>query len=78
MVDNAEAVFLGAIERRESRGAHTRSDYPELDEERGRVNFVVKKEGREMKLDALQKEPIPPALMEVIEARYPQDYTRED
>ncbi|MGH7862897.1 MAG: FAD-binding protein, partial [Candidatus Dormibacteraceae bacterium] len=30
MVDNAEALFLCAIERRESRGAHTRSDYPDL------------------------------------------------
>ena len=31
MIDNAEGVFLCAIERRESRGAHTRRDYPELD-----------------------------------------------
>jgi succinate dehydrogenase / fumarate reductase flavoprotein subunit len=78
MVDNAEGLFLCAIERRESRGAHTRSDYPELDEELGKVNFVVSKAGREMKLDSIAKEPIPGELMEVINAKYTQDYTRED
>lgn len=36
----AEATLLGAIERRETRGAHNRSDYPELDPELT-VNFVV-------------------------------------
>lgn len=78
MVDNAEAVFLCAIERRESRGAHTRSDYPDLDEELGKVNFVVEKAGREMKLDSIAKEPIPTELQEVISAKYTQDYTREE
>ena len=78
MVDNAEAVFLCAIERRESRGAHSRSDYPDLDEELGKVNFVVAKHGKEMKLDAMAKEPLPAELREAVEAKYTQDYTRED
>ena len=38
----AEATILGAIERRETRGAHNRSDYPELDSSM-KVNFVVQK-----------------------------------
>jgi len=37
---SAEASLLGAVERRESRGAHNRSDYPELDLQLKR-NFVV-------------------------------------
>jgi succinate dehydrogenase / fumarate reductase flavoprotein subunit len=78
MVDNAEALFLSAIERRESRGAHTRSDYPEPDEELGKVNFVVQLDGREMKLDAIPKEPIPPELMEIINRKWTKDYVRED
>ncbi|MDQ3927401.1 MAG: FAD-binding protein [Actinomycetota bacterium] len=38
----AEATILGAIERRETRGAHNRCDYPELDPNM-KVNFVVQK-----------------------------------
>ena len=78
MVDNAEAVFLCAIERRESRGAHTRSDYPELDPELGKVNFVVAKRGEEMQLDSIQKDPIPDELMAIIDTKWSRDYTRED
>ena len=37
----AEATVLGALLRRESRGCHNRSDYPELDD-RWRVNLVIR------------------------------------
>ena len=33
MVQVAEAVALGAINRRESRGSHTRTDYPARDDD---------------------------------------------
>jgi succinate dehydrogenase / fumarate reductase flavoprotein subunit len=33
MVDCAEAIVIGAIERKESRGAQFRTDYPERDDE---------------------------------------------
>jgi succinate dehydrogenase / fumarate reductase flavoprotein subunit len=33
MVDCAEAIVLGAIERKESRGAQFRTDYPERNDE---------------------------------------------
>ena len=36
----AEVTILGAIERRETRGAHVRSDRPELDPEM-KVNFII-------------------------------------
>jgi succinate dehydrogenase/fumarate reductase flavoprotein subunit len=32
MLDLAEAVALGALERKESRGAHARRDFPERDD----------------------------------------------
>lgn len=38
---SAEATVRGAVERRESRGAHQRKDYPELDEALT-VNFIVR------------------------------------
>jgi succinate dehydrogenase / fumarate reductase flavoprotein subunit len=42
MLTVAEAITRSAIERRESRGAHWRTDYPEKSEELGRINFVVR------------------------------------
>ncbi|MEM8930499.1 MAG: FAD-binding protein [Acidobacteriota bacterium] len=39
-LDSAEASMLGAIERRESRGSHQRSDYPEI-EATQRVNIIT-------------------------------------
>ncbi len=39
----SEAVTLAALERKESRGGHTREDYPKMDPEFGRVNVVVRK-----------------------------------
>ncbi|HUZ88379.1 MAG TPA: FAD-binding protein [Candidatus Acidoferrales bacterium] len=78
MVDNAEALFLCAIERRESRGAHTRSDYPDLDPELGKVNFVVSKVGEEMKLDSIAKDSIPDEMMQIISTSWNKEYTKED
>ncbi len=39
----SEAVTLAALERKESRGGHTREDYPKMDPEFGKVNVVVRK-----------------------------------
>jgi succinate dehydrogenase / fumarate reductase flavoprotein subunit len=33
-------VAKGALERKESRGGHTRDDYPKADPELGKVNYV--------------------------------------
>ncbi len=40
MLTVSRLVAKGAIERKESRGGHTRDDYPKADPELGKVNFV--------------------------------------
>ncbi len=52
----AEAVTLGALERKESRGGHTREDYPDPDPEWGKVNIVLRKKNGEW---SLTREPLP-------------------
>ena len=60
----AEATLLGAIERRETRGAHNRSDYPELDPELT-VNFVVTMDGDgKLSMSPEEVHPVPEYLQE--------------
>src|SRR5487761_390433 len=42
MVLDCETIIMSALERKESRGAHTRSDYPKKDNENWLVNIIVK------------------------------------
>ena len=53
----AEATLLGALARRESRGAHQRRDFPQLDPEL-RVNFRTRLEGTSHLTVTAQ--PVPP------------------
>jgi succinate dehydrogenase / fumarate reductase flavoprotein subunit len=50
MLTVSEAVARGALARHESRGAHSRTDFPKSDPEWGRRNIVVRraKEGMEL------------------------------
>jgi succinate dehydrogenase / fumarate reductase flavoprotein subunit len=52
----AEAATLAAIERKESRGGHTRDDYPNTDPKFAKLNIVIKKQNGAM---ALSHEPLP-------------------
>jgi succinate dehydrogenase / fumarate reductase flavoprotein subunit len=42
MLEISEAVVRAALTRKESRGAHTREDYPEADPEWGKYNLIVR------------------------------------
>jgi succinate dehydrogenase / fumarate reductase flavoprotein subunit len=66
MLVNAEALFRSAIERKESRGAHSRSDFPKTDPEFQKVNFVAEKTPDGMQVRAEENLPVPYDLTEVI------------
>jgi len=56
MLTVSECVATAALERKESRGGHTRDDYPKADPELGKLNMVLSR--RDGKLD-LRREPLP-------------------
>jgi succinate dehydrogenase / fumarate reductase flavoprotein subunit len=57
MLDTAEATIRCAVERRETRGAHNRSDFPELDPALTR-NLYVRRDPASGALD-VGSEPVP-------------------
>jgi len=69
----AECVALAALERRESRGGHTRDDYPAMSPEWRKVNLICSLDGHGRVV--LRRQPIPPirpdllALFDVAELK---------
>ncbi|HXF81535.1 MAG TPA: fumarate reductase/succinate dehydrogenase flavoprotein subunit, partial [bacterium] len=56
MLAVAEAVTRSALERRETRGGHSRTDYPKADPQWGAVNLVTRRRGGELVIEPV---PIP-------------------
>jgi succinate dehydrogenase / fumarate reductase, flavoprotein subunit len=66
MALQCEAIIRSALERRESRGAHTRSDYPKKDNEHWLVNIITREKNGQMTHDFIPVPKLPPELQSLI------------
>jgi succinate dehydrogenase / fumarate reductase flavoprotein subunit len=62
----SEAVARSALKRTETRGAHARIDYPDLDPEWGRRNTVVTWDGERMRVSAAPLPDLPDELRNLL------------
>ena len=74
----AESVALAALERQESRGGHTRDDFPQMSPEWRKINLICALDGDRMQLTKQPMAPMRPDLL----ARFDRDelkkYLTED
>ena len=63
----AEAATLSAIECRESRGGHTRDDYPDPDPAFGKVNVVTRKRDGKIQVSLEPLPEMPEELRKLVE-----------
>jgi succinate dehydrogenase / fumarate reductase flavoprotein subunit len=69
MLTVSEAVALSALERKESRGAHSRIDFPKYDEQWSKLNNIIARDGDAMKLSHSQISEMPPELKAILEEK---------
>jgi len=65
MLTVSEAVARSAQARKESRGAHSRIDYPNMDDKWSQQNNIISRDGSGMKLRQVPVKPMPDELREL-------------
>ncbi len=63
----AEACARAALKRTESRGGHTRLDFPDSDPAQERIEHVIHREGEELRIETRPQPAIPDDLQKIIE-----------
>ena len=69
MLTVAEVVTHAALERAETRGGHSRTDYPKSDPEWGKVNIVARRRDGRIALERVPVPPVPDELKALLEAK---------
>ena len=72
-----EAIIRSALMRQESRGAHYRSDFPKLNDEKWKVNIYCSKEDGEMLLSKQNVKEIKGPLADLLKAHVKAEHHRE-
>jgi len=65
----AECCAMSALERKESRGGHTRDDHPYTDDQWGTVNLVLRHRNGSLELRREPLPPMPPELKALFQER---------
>ena len=73
----SEAIIRSALIRQESRGAHYRSDFPQLDDEKWKVNIYCRAEGKEMVLFKESVKEIKGPLLDLVKTYVKAEHHRE-
>ena len=73
----SEAIIRSALIRQESRGAHYRSDFPQLDDEKWKVNIYCRAEGKEMVLFKESVKEIKGPLLDLVKTYVKAEHNRE-
>jgi succinate dehydrogenase / fumarate reductase, flavoprotein subunit len=63
----SESIALSALERQESRGGHTRDDYPKMDPEWRQFNHETRWNGKKVDIDAVKAKMLPGELLDLFE-----------
>ena len=73
----SEAIIRSALIRQESRGAHYRSDFPQLDDEKWKVNIYCRAERKEMVLFKESVKEIKGPLLDLVKTYVKAEHHRE-